>query len=398
MKAYLSIIPSILSILFLLPSFFIFLQVIAGFNSGKVKAVNKIQESLTPNRSTVVLMPAHNEATGIAVSINSVLRQLRTGDRLLVVADNCTDGTGIVAKACGAEVIERHDALRRGKGYALDYGIKWLAQTPPDVVIVIDADCIAQPGSVQQLTAACLASRRPIQALNLMIAPPGSTLSVRIAEFAWRIKNGMRPLGGRALGWPCPLMGTGMAFPWEIIESAQLATGNLVEDMQLGIDLTKAGTPPLFCPEALVTSSFPTDAAGVKSQRTRWEQGHLSILFTVGPPMIWHALKTHNSALLAMAFDVSVPPLSAFVLMLLGLTIFNIAWLWATGISFPLIVSLLSAGLFGVVVTAAWIREGRQIISLRELLTLPWYAIAKIPMYIGMLTKRQVEWVRAKRG
>lgn len=63
-----------------------------------------------------------------------------------MVADNCTDDTARLASAAGAEVIERHDALLRGKGYALDFGVRHLAQQPPDVVIVVDADCQVAEG------------------------------------------------------------------------------------------------------------------------------------------------------------------------------------------------------------------------------------------------------------
>ncbi|UUZ49852.1 hypothetical protein LP420_06825 [Massilia sp. B-10] len=42
------------------------------------------------------------------------------GDRLLVVADNCSDDTANQARSLGADVLERTDLVRRGKGYALD--------------------------------------------------------------------------------------------------------------------------------------------------------------------------------------------------------------------------------------------------------------------------------------
>jgi hypothetical protein len=45
----------------------------------------------------------------------------------------------------------------------------------------------------------------------------------------------------------------------------------------------------------------------------------------------------------------------------------------------------------------AWFREGRHVVSLGEMLALPWYVAAKIPVYIRLFTKRQVEWVRTKR-
>ena len=39
-------------------------------------------------------------------------------------------------------MIKRHDLDKRGKGFALDFGVRYLAKSPPDVVVVIDADCI----------------------------------------------------------------------------------------------------------------------------------------------------------------------------------------------------------------------------------------------------------------
>jgi hypothetical protein len=38
-----------------------------------------------------VLVPAHNEESGIAATLAALLPQLAAGDRLLVVADNCSD-------------------------------------------------------------------------------------------------------------------------------------------------------------------------------------------------------------------------------------------------------------------------------------------------------------------
>jgi cellulose synthase/poly-beta-1,6-N-acetylglucosamine synthase-like glycosyltransferase len=378
-----------------IPVAVLFIELVKGSTRPSVQ----ISVSGRPIRHfrTAVLMPAHNEAEGINEAIASVLHQLQPNDRLVVVADNCTDETAKVARAAGAEVVERHDTQRRGKGYALDFGVRWLEKSPPGITIIIDADCIAQPGSIGRLAEDCVASGRPVQALYLMHAPAGSRLSMRIAEFAWLIKNKLRPLGSLALGWPCQLMGTGMAFPWPIIQRAPLATGHLVEDMQLGLDLAKAGTPPLFCPQALVTSSFPTDSAGAKSQRTRWEHGHLSVLTTVGPQLIWQALKTRNMSLLAMALDLMVPPLAALVLTLVTLLLLNTAWWFATGNVQPLFVSVLAAALVVLSVTLAWTREGRRIVSLGEMLALPWYVAAKIPVYIRLFTKRQVEWVRTKR-
>ena len=100
-----------------------------------------------------------------------------------------------------------------GKGYALDFGLKHLAANPPDIVIIIDADCRVSENAIETMAQACAATGRPVQVLDLMTAPEGSPINYRVAEFAWRVKNWVRPLGLSALGLPCQLMGTGMAFP-----------------------------------------------------------------------------------------------------------------------------------------------------------------------------------------
>ena len=65
--------------------------------------------SLVERRRIAVLVPAHNESKGMLGTLDDIKAQLYSGDRLLVVADNCTDDTAAVAKLAGAEVTERHD-------------------------------------------------------------------------------------------------------------------------------------------------------------------------------------------------------------------------------------------------------------------------------------------------
>src|SRR4051794_21140426 len=52
-----------------------------------------------------VLIPAHNEGNQITETIASLKSQERRPDRVIVIADNCTDPTAVLAQLCGAEVI-----------------------------------------------------------------------------------------------------------------------------------------------------------------------------------------------------------------------------------------------------------------------------------------------------
>src|SRR5262249_48039154 len=155
-----------------------------------------------------VLVPAHDESQSILPTLADIKAQLGSADRLIVVADNCSDDTAAIAAAAGAEVVARNEPTRIGKGYALDFGLRHLARDPRDVVIMIDADCRLADGALATLASACATTRRPVQALYLMHAGDGAQRNSAVAEFAWRIKNWVRPLGLRALALPCQLMGT----------------------------------------------------------------------------------------------------------------------------------------------------------------------------------------------
>ena len=320
-----------------------------------------LQTADRPRRNIAVLVPAHNEGAGIGPTIADIRSQLTDNDRLLVVADNCSDDTSRIAVAAGAEVIERNDLSRTGKGYALDFGIRHLSADPPAIVIIIDADCRVAAGTIDQLAATCALTQRPAQALDLMKAPDCSAINYQVAEFAWRVRNWVRPLGLRALGLPCQLMGTGMALPWPLLSSINVANAEIVEDLKLGLDLALAGSPPVFCPGAAVTSEFPASREAAEIQRQRWEHGHLGIILQVGPRLIWQALRRANVPLLALVLDMAVPPL-----VLLGLI--TSATVAITGVAYffgisakPLIISVCSLAAFSggsdLVLAKIWARH-----------------------------------------
>jgi cellulose synthase/poly-beta-1,6-N-acetylglucosamine synthase-like glycosyltransferase len=349
-----------------------------------------------PPRLAVVI-PAHNEEALIGGTLHSVIHHLKESDRLLVVADNCTDNTHAIAISEGAEVIERSNPIQRGKGYALDAGIRRLEADPPDVVIIIDADCQVDPGSIDRLARMCAATNRPVQALYLMRADGDSNPRMRVAEFAWMVRNYVRPLGLSRLGLPCHLMGSGMAFPWSCIKSAQLATGHLAEDLQLGIDLARAGRPTLFCPEAVVSSTFPNSVAGSRTQRTRWEHGHLGTILSEAPKLLRDSVRFMKGDLLAVALDLSVPPLALLLLQIASIWIAGLILFVLTKEESPLLVASLAAALVGFAVLFSWFRYGRHIITLTSLAYGLVYTITKVPMYARFIFSRQRDWIRSKR-
>jgi cellulose synthase/poly-beta-1,6-N-acetylglucosamine synthase-like glycosyltransferase len=350
-----------------------------------------------PRPKMAVLVPAHNEATVIIPTLQNLLAQLDPDDRLVVIADNCTDETASIAQQMGATVIERWDEQRRGKGFALDFGFDFLRSHPPEVVVVVDADCLVAEGAIEKI--ACLAARsnRPVQATYLMARSATPSPKDAVSALAFLVKNLVRPSGLNRIGLPCLLTGTGMAFPWPVMQQVSLASGNIVEDMKLSLDFALAGYPPIFCRNAKVTGVLPQKSEAAKSQRTRWEHGHLQTLLTEVPSLIQVALRKQQWNLLAIALDLSVPPLSLLVaiwacLMLLALLLAMLGGGWL-----PSTLLAIEGGLILTAILGAWAKFARHDLPLGTLLSVPLYILWKIPLYVSFLVKPQTKWVRTER-
>lgn len=386
---------SLILLLLALPVLFLALEVVAALLPSASKGEARC-EGVRPQ--AVVLIPAHNEEQGIRATVNGIRAQLAAGDRLLVVADNCSDRTAEVARAAGAEVLVRDDRDHVGKGYALEFGIRHLRANPPQVVVIVDADVALTTGTLERLAVTAHASARPVQACYLLRIPLGAGARATVPAFAFRFKNLVRPLGLARLGGGCLLTGTGMAFPWAQLRDAPLASCNLVEDMQLGLDLALAGRSPLFCPEAVVLSDMAPDARSARAQRTRWEHGHLLTLRRQVGRVLGQAWRQGRLELLWLALELGVPPLASLVLLwaLFGAVA---TALTLTG-SVPVAIAAGFAGLgllLAFSIFAAWWRFARQLLPLRHILAIPCYVFCKMPIYIGFLLKPQKEWVRTAR-
>ncbi len=381
----------ILGLLLVMPCALLLLEVCFASKKGGRGASQAITQAIP---RLVVLIPAHNEEAGIEAVIEPLIRR---GYELLVVADNCTDRTAEVARKAGAGVVERRDADRRGKGFALDFGIEALAANPPDVVIVFDADCFLKVGDFETLAALCHQVQRPIQSFYSMERFVPANTRQQITAFAWTVKNYVRPSGLLRLGVPCQLMGTGMAFPWALISKSKLASGEIVEDMKLGIDFVNSGKGPIFFPAVEVQSSFPTNSTGLQTQRERWEIGHLRMISRHSVQMIVGGILRANSQQLIFGLDLFIPPL-AFLAIFVSLfaSLGMLIW-FAFGLTTPLILADIAFTFFTCACLIAWFRFGREDLTFATLLSVPAYILKKIPLYISGLVHRPKHWVRTKR-
>ena len=383
----------LLGVTLLVPCVVFFIECFAAFTSGK----SNLDLSNIERPKTTVLIPAHNEAEQIKKVLEVLQKQITEQDQIIVIADNCHDNTAELARSTGVKVLERENKRDRGKGYALDYAMQQIKNNPPEVLVILDGDCIIEPDTIKNITCKAISTGRPVQATYLMEQPETPSFKDNISMFSIKIKNLVRLLGLNRLGSHCLLTGSGMAFPWSLISPISLAGSKTTDDMQLTVDLALAGSTPVFCENAFVVGRLMKDKAA-ESQRSRWEHGHLEMILVEVPRLIKAFLKTGNFAALVLALDILVPPLSLLVMVWVVSMIITWFTVLAGEISATpaVLVSLAGVFLFSGVLFS-WLRFGRSDLPLKNLVAIPFYILSKIPIYLKFLVKPQSRWLKTER-
>jgi cellulose synthase/poly-beta-1,6-N-acetylglucosamine synthase-like glycosyltransferase len=352
----------------------------------------------------VVLIPAHNEEKCLAETLRNVKSQLRDGDQILVVADNCVDQTSQIARDAGAEVIERVAPLRRGKGHALSFGVEHIKQTKrmPRVTIVVDADCTVEAGAIEALAARVIAIGRPVQAMYLLEQSAGESSSQnKLSWMAFLVRNGIRPGGANRLGLPCHLTGSGMAFPWHVLSSVTLDGEHLVEDMQFGVDLAIAGSPAALCEEARILRRPAVDQEAARAQQARWEHGHLVTAVTQVPQLVAVAFRKRKLAPLTLALDLCVPPLSLLAVLIVATFMGSVGMaFFARGTWLPMEMLVCGSAMMFFCLTVGCASFGQPSLPGEALLALPTYIKWKLPIYRSFVSRLGIDriwsWGSAK--
>jgi exopolysaccharide biosynthesis WecB/TagA/CpsF family protein len=299
-----------------------------------------------PVTNLAVLVPAHDEAPLVARCVRSLLEQdyppaLR---RLIVIADNCTDTTAEVAAAAGAEVWPRSDPGARGKGQALRWAMDRLLSgpEPPDAVVVVDADSVAEPGLLAGLAAAARAGHDAVQAEYLVLEESGSSRE-RLLAAAFLLFHRVRFGGRAALGLPGALVGNGMLFTRRLLERQPWSAFSGVEDLEQTIRLRLAGVPVHFAGDARVRGPMAGGARADRRQRMRWEGGRFHVVRNRLPALLGAAVRRRDAGLLDAAFDLAIPPLGLLAMASLAGTAVAALLAVAGATAWPAILAWLAA-------------------------------------------------------
>jgi cellulose synthase/poly-beta-1,6-N-acetylglucosamine synthase-like glycosyltransferase len=262
--------------LLLLPYFVFLMTVSLASIFGRRQ---KLEEAGNPRSRFAVVIPAHDEASGIAETLHSCLAAdyPRSLFSVIVVADNCTDRTAAIAMEAGATVFERFDETKKSKGHALGYLFGILSETGEldslDAVIIIDADSTIDPGLLLDFDRELNSGADWLQCYYT-VADPDRTWRTGLMNYAFSLFNGVTLMGQNAVGLSAGFRGNGMCFSVRGLRRNPWRSYGLVEDMDYSWSIRIAGEHINFVPGTRVYGAMPgTLEAAAANQRRRWEFG-----------------------------------------------------------------------------------------------------------------------------
>lgn len=225
-----------------------------------------------------IVIPAHNEE-GI---ITAVLQSCAALDypvdkyRVFVVADNCSDHTAEVARNFPVECLERTNAHQTGKGYALEWAFDQILPLQFDAIVVLDADCIIERHALRVFDRCLERGDRALQANHVLSNPDASPISY-ISMIGNFLEYNFFYAPKSELGLAVMLVGTGMVFHRDVLETHSWNVHSAVEDAEYTLVLAREGIHVRFVANVNVLVEGAEQAKQLDVQRSRWAGGTLQL-------------------------------------------------------------------------------------------------------------------------
>ena len=244
--------------------------------------------------TVTVVVPAHNEALTLGATLRSLWAQSHAPARVVVVADNCTDGTEDVARSNGAEVIVSVENIHK-KGGALNQALTQVlpAQGENDVVMVMDADTVLRPGFLEHAVMRFRSDRAVMAVGGVFYGERGHGILGAFQRNEY-VRYGREIK--RRRGQVFVLTGTASLFRPRALRAVAEARGvsipgrpgdiydvaSLTEDNELTIALKSLGALLVSPSDCQVETELMPTWRALWNQRLRWQRGALENIGAYG--------------------------------------------------------------------------------------------------------------------
>jgi cellulose synthase/poly-beta-1,6-N-acetylglucosamine synthase-like glycosyltransferase len=344
-----------------------------------------------------ILIPAHNEAGTLPRLLSSIaaLDYPRDRIRVLVIADNCSDTTAAVARAAGANVLERANEIRIGKGYALESGIEEILKSrgdEDDGVLIVDADSELSTNFLT-ICAYHLSNGASVVQSYYSVNNGDDSPVAMLRYTALCLYNFLRLRGRSRLGLSVGLRGNGMCFRKEVLRETGWHAFGLTEDVEQHFRLLQQGIRVRFAGDAIVRAEMPVALRDAVVQNSRWERGRLLALRADVPRFLALALSSRDLSALDAAAEQLVPPLSVCLAggaLLTGIGIASGSRL-AIGVGLGSLLGQTAYVLAGLRLTDA------PSAAYRSLARAPVYVIWKLWVWVRAVVRPPSRWQRTRR-
>jgi cellulose synthase/poly-beta-1,6-N-acetylglucosamine synthase-like glycosyltransferase/peptidoglycan/xylan/chitin deacetylase (PgdA/CDA1 family) len=224
-----------------------------------------------------VVIPAYNEAAGIAATVRSMVTSRYRGRiEVIVVDDGSSDGTAAIARSLRIPYVRVISQPNSGKPGALNRGI---AEAHSDILILVDGDTIFQADTIGRLIA-------PLAAADVG-AVSGNTKVGNRRGFLGGWQHLEYVMGFNLDRRLFDLLGTIPTVPGAIgaFRRAALAavggvsTDTLAEDTDLTMALCRSRWRVVYAPDAIAWTEAPSSLRQLWRQRYRWSYGTMQAMW-----------------------------------------------------------------------------------------------------------------------
>lgn len=231
----------------------------------------------------VALVPAYNESQSIRDTIESLLRQDRSIDNIVVIPNGCTDDTADIAREYPVTVYEL-PKLEHRKSEALNRGWTEFAQDA-DIVISVDADTVFPANAVGDWEQEFLAEENfGGSTSKFTVQQPGFFGRMQKIEYAMNIQQGLNR------GWTNVLAGAGSAFSGEALRaiaarddrSGPWSYDSAVEDYEITYRLREMKRTTKVSHTVRAYTDGMKDLKSLWGQRMKWQAGTVQDLVAFG--------------------------------------------------------------------------------------------------------------------
>ena len=285
--------------------------------------------------TVTVLIPAHDEQDRLPATLRSLEGQVRRPDRVLVVADNCTDDTVGVARRAGAEVVETIGNTQKKAG-ALNQTLRRLLPGlgENDLVMILDADTTISAEFLDTVVRRMTSDRALMAVGGLFYGEGGGGLLGQFQRNEYtRYSRDLR----RRRGMVFVLTGTASVFRPRALRTVAEERGHLLpgrhgdvfdtvaltEDNEITLALKTLGALVTSPSECTVVTEVMTTVRALWVQRLRWQRGALENLGDYGL-----RIQTWRYWVQQLGITYGVFALGAYLLMFAVTMLALDTWVW----------------------------------------------------------------------